>query len=82
LHPSEKELPERRFGAFRHKNTPVCDHISSNSKNLKMNTASMGKSLLEKLIVAHLLKKFFASQGLCCVEFELFIIHLSFVRQA
>jgi hypothetical protein len=22
LRPSEKELPERRFGAFRHKNTP------------------------------------------------------------
>jgi hypothetical protein len=23
LRPSEKELPERRSGAFRHKNTPV-----------------------------------------------------------
>jgi hypothetical protein len=28
LHPSEKELPERRSGAFRHKNTPGVANIS------------------------------------------------------
>jgi hypothetical protein len=29
LCPSEKEVPERRFGAFRHKNTPGLDYLSS-----------------------------------------------------
>jgi hypothetical protein len=29
LRPSEKELPERRSGAFRHKNTPEYDRFTS-----------------------------------------------------
>jgi hypothetical protein len=30
LRPSEKALPERRSGAFRHKNTPVHTHAYTN----------------------------------------------------